>query len=502
MSQTETFADQVVSFAFMFDPEISGQFLAENQDAIKRQAQKGDEPDVLAVPHPQPEGQRGLSSTLIRTTFFPTLGDKNTVQCVIGGELCTFDPGGIKSYWAPEIEARNKEAGFVLPKSLTGKQTHRTPTEHAAIFSFHTSQEMHALNCAQADGKTAKNYQRNEQAGALFHQRAGAPHMIRMELTEGERAAGLALDYLETLAQAQDADAVLATAYILGVLAPPPHLTARPYAGGWIDFDDVLKKINWYPQTTEARREMRAKVWGFIKFGERAQIVGKRIGAKYKDGDGNEIDTTIHGAAWRVMNTETPDTLSFFGALETPVRAEIVVSKELTALLTNPKVAQYFQCAEILGAIAGGKPAGAWARVIGIALMDFWRRNPREHHAGTLKPTRRELLNHLAAKIAPYQHILESTNPERAVDYWCGALQILADTDFIARTGEATITAKKMRAALPRENWQAFWLDQTVDIQVGAKTKHAFEMVLNALPALKTRDLKAKPRNRKALEKQ
>jgi hypothetical protein len=367
----------------------------------------------------------------------------------------------------------------------------------AAEFSFHTSQEFNALSLAQCDGKTFTSYMMNEQAGAIIHERAGSPHRIRMELTDDERAAGLALGYLESLARAQDADAVLATAYILGVLAPPPHLPPRPYAGGWINFDDVLNKIGWIPRNTKDRRDLHGKIWNFVKFGERAQIIGKRSGAKYKDAEGNEIDTTIHGAAWRVMKTETPDPPALYAALETPVRAEIVVSKELTALISHPKTAQYFQCANVVSAIPGGKPAGAWARVIGLALMSFWRRKPREFAAGSLKPTRRELLSHFAAKIAPYDEILASDNPRRAIDYWHGALQILADEGFIERTGEAAITPKEMRDGLPRKNWQAGWLDQSINIEVGAKTKPAFEIVLNALPALKARDLKKKPRAKK-----
>jgi hypothetical protein len=369
--------------------------------------------------------------------------------------------------------------------------------ESAIEFSFHTSQEMDALSLAQCDGKTFARYLMNEQAGAIIHQRAGSFHQIRMELTEDERAAGLALDYLESLARAQDADAVLATAYILGVLAPPSPLPARALASGWIDFDDVLNKIGWTPRNTKDRRELHAKIWSFVKFGERAQIIGKRTGAAYKDAEGNPIDTTIHGAAWRVMKTETPDPPTLYEALETPVQAQIAVSQELTALISNPKTAQYFQCGGRLGAIPGGKPAGAWARVIGLALMSFWRRKPREFAAGSLQPTRRELLSHFAAKIAPYDEILASDNPRRAIDYWHSALQILADEGFIERTGEAAITPKEMRDGLPRKNWQAGWLDQSINIEVGAKTKPAFEIVLNALPALKARDLKKKPRAKK-----
>lgn len=377
-------------------------------------------------------------------------------------------------------------------KAREAKQ--KQPSNKSEVFAFHASQEMDLWHRAQCNGKTFTGYMVNIQAGAIVFERKNAPHQIRLALTEDERAAGLAMTYLENLVRNQDADAVLATAYILSVLAPPPHLPARLYAGGWIDFDDAIKKIGWYPQTTVERREMHARIWEYVKFGERAHIIGKRT-IPYKDPTTDkEIDTTIHGAVWRVMKTETPDHLGLYEALEAPVRAEIVVSAELTALLTNPDTAQYFTGAEILGATPGAQPSGAWARVIGAALLSFWRRNPREQSAGLLKPTRRELLDHFAAKIAPYEEILAGNDPQRAIKYWCGALQLLADDGFIERIGEAAINAKQMRDGLPPKGWKDIWLDQIVNIEVGAKMKEAFTARVKALPALKPRDLKTKPR--------
>ncbi len=403
---------------------------------------------------------------------------------------------GIGGMLAPtiynQVVERNNRLGYVMPPELL---LDKKIIANADDFSIHTSQEMDTLSRAQCNGKTFAGYLMNDQAGAITYEQKGLSHKIQLALTEEDRTAGLALTYLENLVRSQDADAMIATSYILRVLAPPPHLPARPYAGGWINFDEVIRKIGWYPQTTKDRRKMHARIWEFIKFGERAHIIGKRTGAKYKDGEGNEIDTTIHGAAWRVMKTETPDPLSLYAALEIPVRAEIVVSKELTALISNPKTAQYLGYAEILGAIPGGKPAGAWARVIGAALMNFWRRNPRETIAGTLQPTRRELLDHYTAKGAPYEEIIESNDPARAIDYWCGGLQILANEGFIERTGEAAISAKEMKNSLPRKNWQNLWLDQMVNIEPSlAKLKPEVAERAKALPETKPRDLKKKPR--------
>ena len=198
------------------------------------------------------------------------------------------------------------------------------------------------------------------------------------------------------------------------------------------------------------------------------------------------------------MQTETPDQPSLYAALDTPVAVEIVVSKELTALISNPNTAQYLQGAEMLGAIPGGKPAGAWARVIGLSLLSFWRRKPRETINGTLKPTRRELLEHFPAKVSPHDEILNSNNPMRAITYWCDALRSLVEAGFIEKSGEATIKAKDMRNKLPRQGWKSSWLDQSVDIEPShKKMKIEVESRAKALPAEKPRDLTAKPRTRK-----
>jgi hypothetical protein len=397
-----------------------------------------------------------------------------------GGMIVTFN---LREPWPETPERADK------PK---------TPAPlRVASFAIQTSQEMDAWHRAQCAGKTFAGYSIFDQAGAIVHKVSGFPHEIRLALTDEERINGLAMSYLESLVRAQDADAALATAYILGVLAPPSPLPARALASGWIDFDDVLKKIGWYPQTTRERRAMHARIWEFVRFGERAQIVGKRTTKYNNPSTGEEIDTTIHGAIWRIFKTETPNKRMPGASPEIPVRAEIAVSKELTELLTSPKTAQYLHGAEILGAIAGGKPAGAWARVIGLALASFWRRNPRESISGTIRPTRRELLDHYAAKVAPYEEILTSDKPGRVIEYWCGALQVLADAGFIERGGEAAISAKAMRAALPRQNWKDAWLDQTINIEPSETMKPRINGRAEALPPLKPRDLKKKPRAKK-----
>ncbi len=371
------------------------------------------------------------------------------------------------------------------------------PLLTAPDYTIHVSQEIDAIMRACCDGKTFVHYLLNDQARTIVYERPELPHSIRLSLTADEADAGLSLAHLEKLIRAQDADGALTQQYIMRVLAPPSPLPPRAYAGGWIDFDDVIKQIGWEPQTTKERREMHAKIWEFVRYGERAHIIGKRT-IPYKDPiTGEEINTEIHGAAWRVLDKEVPIS-SLYSALDVPVRAEIILSKELTALITDPKTAQYLEMGEALGAIPGGKPSGAWARVVGMALMSFWRRKPRETLTATLKPTRRELLDHYAAKIKPYDEVLRSSNPGRVIEYWCGALGILADQEIIAREGEAKRTAKEVRAALPRQGWRDAWLNETVDIWPGAgRMKASIEGRAKALPASKPRNLNRSTKRRK-----
>jgi len=137
----------------------------------------------------------------------------------------------------------------------------------------------------------------------------------------------------------------------------------------------------------------------------------------------------------------------------------------------------------LLAEIPAAQPSGAWARVIGLALANFWARNP---HGGIL-PTRRELLTRYTPRgNAIPTDILKGDTPGRAVEYWHNALQELVKRGYLAQRGEATLTLKQIKAPLPRYEWQDKWLDGTVDLQQGE----------NMVEAVKARATK----NRKPLE--
>ncbi|RYG72438.1 hypothetical protein EON80_04120 [bacterium] len=370
-------------------------------------------------------------------------------------------------------------------------------SQKAPDYHINTAPEMDALERAAADGKYGRHYSSEEQLGIIQHAIPGASHLVRLSLTNTESMAGLTAEALEQLVHEQDADAALAFLYIARVLAPPLVVPDMGFGRGIIDFDDVLSKIGWDPRSTSERRDMHRKIYQFIMFGERAQVIGRRRGA-YKDKHTGElIDTEISAPLWRIHETERPEQASLFPAHEIPVRVELVMSRTWIDLLTSGQTAQFLPMGEMLGAIPGNKPSGAWARVIGLALASFWRRNPRGALSGQLRPTRRELLERYPPKTGTVADVLSSKNPRRAVEYWCDALQILVSAGLLDPAGETLISFKEMRASLPTRDWSDQWLDQKVEIYPGLLIKPHIEGRSAALPLTLPTPKRGRPKKQK-----
>jgi len=180
------------------------------------------------------------------------------------------------------VRARNYAWGVKPPAALhaviqgkwqNSSVSRQPPIEKQNRFIIQTSQEFDAISSASCDGKLFRHYTRNAQAVAITHEREGFTHRVRVGLTDDEISAGLGIDYLEKLVRAQDADAVFSQLYIMSVLSPSAPLPPRAFAGGWIDFDDVIDKIGWYPQNTRERHAMHGKI---LSVGREALIKQKR----------------------------------------------------------------------------------------------------------------------------------------------------------------------------------------------------------------------------------
>jgi hypothetical protein len=362
-------------------------------------------------------------------------------------------------------------------------------------YFVHTGQEMDAYLRAAADGRSGANWDSDVQGGTRVHKLPGLSHFVKMELTAQERALGLDIGALEQLTQASDADGIFAMLYVSRILAPPSPLSARATTVDWIDLDDVADKIGLQPGklSAEMRAQVRRRVWDYIQFGARARVVGSRTGVYVDKATGERIQTRIDSPLWSVQGTEraiNPPP----GQEDVPRRVEIAISREWQRLISSPQTAQYLPMGEQLGAIPPGKAAGAWARVIGLSLANVWRRKPRETLDHSLPLTRRELLSRYAIAVAPFEEVLASTNPRRAIRYWADALTILIDQRFLEMRGEAAphVAEKGLGPGgqvLGRQGWKDKWLDTAVFLYPGSAILAAVEACADALPAGKPRTL-------------
>jgi len=344
-----------------------------------------------------------------------------------------------------------------------------------------TSQEFDILGRAASDANTGLYWELHPDDDEMIYDNPNvSSHKVRIRLTDKDRDQGLSIGDLERIVYRQDADCMFALLYVSKLIADSGPIPESGYIGGRIKLDDVMAKIGLQPRSTRERETLREKIWDFLTFGAIAQPYGERTGGKYTDPEGKEINTQVSSPIWAFFDIETPVQTSLFGSI--PVSVEVVLSRQWTHLITG-KAAQYLAGGELLAEIPAAQPSGAWARVIGLALANFWARNP---HGGIL-PTRRELLTRYTPRgNAIPTDILKGDTPGRAVEYWHNALQELVKRGYLAQRGEATLTLKQIKAPLPRYEWQDKWLDGTVDLQQGE----------NMVEAVKARATK----NRKPLE--
>ena len=294
----------------------------------------------------------------------------------------------------------------------------------------------------------------------------------------------------------QDSDSAFALLYVSRLMTEKQPSAQSPTTNIKVALDDIITAIGFDPRTTAQRAEMRRRVWAFIKFGARAEIVGQRS-ARYQDKlTGKEIETRIESSPWTIASRAMAEQRSLFPDGDIPLIVELAPSEEWMRLLLNPSTAQFLPCAEILGTIPPARAAGAWARVIGLSLANLWRRKPREALAGTLRPSRKDLLLQYLPAVSNPRDVLNSSDPRHALRYWANALNILCECRFVERKGEAALSYEQMSDAMPRQDWQQDWFYGTAELWPGPLLSDPLLQIKNMLPEPKPRDLTKKTKKR------
>ena len=379
-----------------------------------------------------------------------------------------FEPCSLEEFHTA-LDLRNAALGVAAPASLP-KAPLRLERRQSD-FPVHTGEEWTAFIQSAADGRFLRHFSGNEQSGILRHQRPDTGFFTETTLLEEERKAGHGIELLQNAAAQLDIDDGLAWLYISHLLAPPSPLAPNAYAGGWVDLDDVARRtMGGYARNPKEAGERRAKVWRAIRYGARSHIGGKRSVPYFDKTSGKEILTEIYTSPWQIVSRQQTGQLPLFAhdEEEAPVRVELVASREWTALTTEASTAQYLPFGEVLGALPANQAGGAWARVLGLAYINWCRRRVQQALAGQELPTRRELLDAFPSKVAPYRDILEGKDPRRALAYWQSAETWLLKSQII-ETGGAPYEPQA------RKGWQSVWLGERPDWKPGALLRPVLE---------------------------
>lgn len=372
-----------------------------------------------------------------------------------------------------------------------------------------TMHEAREVAIAISDGRTLSHWESiaSEVGAALRHVLPGEPFQIRLSPSAACIAWHKGLvseDNLRELLSGFDLDAVFLFHTVLGsciqqLREGELYLT--------VSLDELITGIGWGKaarRNSGERNRLRAIIWSWLLTFDGMEVVGTRAG-HYRDPESRELlDLSSEDAMFRIMSRRmNPDTTTTDGR-QIPLTVTVAPGPWVQKWKNNRQILSQFGNIRVLAQIPSGKAAGAWARCIGMVLLQLWRegasRAVREEDGETVvqwRPfTRRQLLDDMLGAEPNVKDILESDTPHRAQEYWRQAIQMLKEIGFIAEYRELTEISDA------RKGWGERWLNQKLDIIPGEGDKKVAEQIGKKANAHRSRNANAKKRGRPKKERE
>lgn len=203
--------------------------------------------------------------------------------------------------------------------------------------------------------------------------------------------------------------------------------------------DDLARELGWEARTAKQRLEHRRRLWTWLLVQQAMPVIGRRDG-RWPTAGGKTIETDSTSVLFSVSARHDParSRQTSFDPTEPPWAVTLAPGPWLEQWRGNESVLSYYGDLRTLARIPNGKPSGAWARSIGLALHQLWRERAsrsRIVRVGADKTptvqlprrfTRSELLD--LFPVSPpqptWQEVLED-RPQRAWEYWDEAVKLL-----------------------------------------------------------------------------
>lgn len=366
-----------------------------------------------------------------------------------------------------EMSAALKEIEYWLGTKLGASQQDKT-LEPPNTLAQPTFPEMRYASTAIADGSTGRGWSPVPGEPAMIHSAEG--ELLHAKLTakpelnwwgDATVTHEHLREQLETLEPAGVLCLHIATAWVI----EEDRVTVK--------LNDLIKLIGWTPRSTAEREEMQRKVWIWLELFDAITIHGKRPGTYRDPLTRKKIDLTSSDAFIKIVGRRDAQQGQYkFDKENPPVEVSWVAGPWVDAYRHNRHILTDFGNVLALTGLPIGKPSGAWALSIGLALHQKWReRAPRAEErqkystnsrtGETTKKltvdfdrpfTRYELLNMLRPN--PWvEDVLKSSNPQRAQKYWDDAIKLLK----VRTIGEYAVLDSVPDS---RRGWQNFWLKE------------------------------------------
>jgi hypothetical protein len=372
------------------------------------------------------------------------------------------------------IEERNElfgqlvEAFFASVKiAEPGTQSRRRPGHSTDNFptslAQQTFQEMRNLGIALSDGPSGRRWQDIDGEVAMVHAIPDQPLHVRFSpssLMLAWWSEPPTYAHLRTELREAGAPAVLLAHVVVALILERGKLT--------VSLDDLRHAIGWTRRESAIVEEQLARAWRMLLLLSSMPVIGKRNETYTDPRTGKTIDLVSRDPLIVVRGERYADGPP--KATDVPLDVSLDAGAWIDQHRGNRRILHDFGDVLQLAKIPAGKPGGAWAQSIGLALNQRWRERAARtdlarvgedgHQTVRFRQsfTRLDLLEMFRAD-PYYRDVLEGPNPGRAREYWDAAIQTLKNEKVIGHYAEV----KPMTPG--RQGWQKPWLDQPLDIR-------------------------------------
>lgn len=388
----------------------------------------------------------------------------------------------------PDKETKNETTtGETLPDVAAGRPSKALPE----TVSQSTFREARNASVSIADGARRRRWREVPGEVALMHAIDGEPLQVKLSagplLTGSDSTYEALRDELKRL----DARSVLLFQIAVGLSLEERHFT--------VELDSLIRALGWQPRSRDEREKMRRGIFHWLRVFDSLTVHGRRP-EKYIDRmTGTALDLSISGKLIMLSQVIRAEQEGNSDVTEAPVMVTLTAGPFLDRFRKDKRVLQHFGNVRRLAELPTGKPSGAWALSIGLALHQLWRQSASYSQVGyagdnghlTVRPkypfTRFQLLDLFRSE--PWvEDVLSGRNPNRARTYWKEAIRLLKQHKVIGHYKELD--------ELPdnRKGWQDFWLHhQMLDLRPKQDGARAIEKLSRT--AKKVRRAQARKRS-------